>query len=641
MLNTLKNSWNHLLATLFPGPLKAALRLGLIYIAISTLVRLAFFVWSIHSVSMKSGLAAMGVGLLFDIGVAVFFLAPFCVLILAWRQRSHASLRATLYILLIPVAGLIGFTAFAEFTFWNEFTSRFNFIAIDYLVYSREVIGNIRESYNMPVLFTLLGMVTAALWFVLYRAMRPSLTSPFQPISNRLARIVSWILIPLAAYFAMDVRFKNFSSNAIANEIAGNGYFDILHAFWFNEINYEKFYRTIPDAKAAILIAKATGSPPPSPGRPAFSRDIAGQNERRLNVVMVTIESFSASFMKTFGSKADLTPRMDQLASESMLFTQMYATGTRTVRGLEAVSVSIPPTPGNSIVKRPANGNLFTIGSVFRDKGYDRLYLYGGYSYFDNMEKFYSGNGYTVIDRLALDKSDIHHENIWGVADEDLFTLTLREMDKRHAAGKQVFAHVMTTSNHRPFTYPTGRIDIRPKSGRDGGVKYTDWAIGNFIDKAKEKPWFKDTIFVLVADHTHNGRGRRELPPENYHIPMLIYAPGLIKPQRIDTIASQIDIPPTILGILGFSYNSRFFGKDILKTSPAGARAFMSNNQTVGYYKNGKIVELRPKGEVRVVDAASSKFLPADGENAALVDEAIAYYQSASKAFDNGKLRLK
>ena len=168
------------------------------------------------------------------------------------------------------------------------------------------------------------------------------------------------------------------------------------------------------------------------------------------------------------------------------------------------------------------------------------------------------------------------------MADEDLFTLTLRELDKRHAAGVKFFAHVMTTTNHRPFTYPEGRIDIPSKTGRDGGVKYTDWAIGNFIERARSRPWFADTVFVIVADHTHKGRGRQELPPENYHIPMIIYAPAHVKPGRVDTLASQIDVAPTVLGLLNFSYRSKFFGHDILRegqTPPARVDGQLSDGR--------------------------------------------------------------
>ena len=278
---------------------------------------------------------------------------------------------------------------------------------------------------------------------------------------------------------------------------------------------------------------------------------------------------------------------------------------------------------------------------MFSSLGYESLFLYGGYGYFDNMNAFFAGNGYTVIDRTAIKPEDIHFENIWGVADEDLFTLSLRELDQRHAAGKPFFAHIMTTSNHRPFTYPEGRIDIPSKSGREGGVKYTDWAIGRFVEQARTRPWFANTLFVIVAEHTHKGRGKQELPIENYHIPLIMYAPAHVKPGRVDTIASQIDVSPTVLGLLGISYRSRFFGHDILRDGPSHERALMANYQTVGYYERGRIVELKPNGRVRVVDAESGKPVPMDELSQHLVDEAISYYQLASDAYKRGELKIK
>ena len=356
--------------------------------------------------------------------------------------------------------------------------------------------------------------------------------------------------------------------------------------------------------------------------------------------MLVSVESLSAEFLGSFGNPRQLTPSLDALAKQGLLFTKLYATGTRTVRGLEALTLSVPPTPGHSIVKRPNNGNLYTLGEVFKSRGYEALYLYGGYGYFDNMNAFFGGNGYTVIDRTALKPEQIHFENIWGVADEDLFALTLRELDQRHAAGRKFFAHVMTTSNHRPFTYPEDRIDIPSKSGRDGGVKYTDFAIGQFIEQARRKPWFDNTLFVIVADHTHKGRGRQELPIENYHIPMIVFAPQHVVPGRVDTIASQIDVGPTLLGLLDFSYRSRFFGHDILRDGPTHQRALMANYQTVGYYEEGRVVELKPNGRSRVVDATSGREAPADELSRRLVDEAISYYQLASEAYRTGNMRL-
>ena len=187
--------------------------------------------------------------------------------------------------------------------------------------------------------------------------------------------------------------------------------------------------------------------------------------------MLVSIESLGWDYVGALGGKPGLTPNLDRLAADGMLFTQMYATGQRTVRGLEALTLSVPPTPGHAVPMRPDNKGFQTIGGIFKQHGYEPLYLYGGYSYFDNMKDFFSGNGYTVIDRNSIDAADIHHETIWGVADEDLFTLALRELDQRAAVGKLFFAHIMTTSNHRPFTYPADRIDVPSGSGRPGAVK--------------------------------------------------------------------------------------------------------------------------------------------------------------------------
>ena len=256
------------------------------------------------------------------------------------------------------------------------------------------------------------------------------------------------------------------------------------------------------------------------------------------------------------------------------------------------------------------------------------------------MNYFFSNNGYTVVDRTAIASADIHHENIWGVCDEDLFTLALGEADKRHAAGKPFFEHVMTTSNHRPFTYPEGRVDVASGTGRDGAVKYTDWAINDFIERARRKPWFDDTVFVIVADHTSSARGKTDLPIEGFHIPLLIYAPRHVLAQRVDYLASQIDVAPTLLALLDFSYRSRFFGQDILSEGRNHQRALLANYQTVGYLEDGLLVELRPKGVALVLDAKTGEPVARTGRAGQLVDEAVAYYQSSSQAFRSGALKV-
>jgi phosphoglycerol transferase MdoB-like AlkP superfamily enzyme len=196
----------------------------------------------------------------------------------------------------------------------------------------------------------------------------------------------------------------------------------------------------------------------------------------------------------------------------------------------------------------------------------------------------------------------------------------------------------MTTSNHRPFTYPEGRIDIPSRTGREGAVKYTDWAIGHLVAEARKRPWFDDTVFVIVADHTHRGRGRTDLPLENYHIPLLVWAPRHVAPGRVDTIASQIDVAPTIFGLLGFSYRSKFFGQDILRDGPSHPRALLANYQTVGLYEGGLVVELKPNRRWRVVDPVTAEEVPLDQRAEHVLDDAVSYYQVASRAFVQGDM---
>jgi phosphoglycerol transferase MdoB-like AlkP superfamily enzyme len=296
--------------------------------------------------------------------------------------------------------------------------------------------------------------------------------------------------------------------------------------------------------------------------------------------------------------------------------------------------VGIVPTPGQSVVKRrdEDNGNMFSLASVLKKKGYHAEYIYGGYSYFDNMNSFFSRNGYKVVDRTSLKKSDIHYANIWGVADEDLFTLALKRMDKAYAEHKPFFSHIMTVSNHRPFTYPEERIDIPPAAkSREGGVKYTDFAIRRFVETARSRPWFDNTIFVFVADHCASAAGKTDLPLKGYHIPLIIYAPALLDPKKINLLMSQIDVDPTILGLLHLRYKSKFFGHDVLRGPAVPQRAFISTYQVMGYLSDSTLISLSPPKQTRTsqVDFQTGTSRPGPASDS-LINIATAWYQCAN-----------
>lgn len=449
--------------------------------------------------------------------------------------------------------------------------------------------------------------------------------------------------LPTLSFLAINTDLHRFSSNTLANELAGNGLYELFAAYRNNELDYNQFYKTIDNEEAfqtmrQLLKTKeatylgTTADP--------LERMIVGEGpERKMNVIMISVESFSADFMRSFGSKEDITPNLDSLVSHSLLFTNLYATGTRTVRGLEALSLCIPPTPGQSIVRRPGNEELFTLGKVFTDKGYESKYIYGGYGYFDNMNYYFSHNSYRVVDRVELADEEIDYENIWGVADENLFELATHEIEKTVAKNKPIFAQIMTTSNHRPYTYPEGRIDIPSHTGRSGAVKYTDYAIARFLKDISTKPWFDNTIIIIVADHCASSAGKTELPVDKYHIPMLWYSPKFITPGKMDRLMSQIDIGPTLLGALNFSYTSKFFGYDMAKLEVGRERAFVSTYQSLGYLRNDKLVVLTPQKGVDYFTFSNGSQVEDKNEDLNLLHEAISWYQTASTSFKQGLLK--
>jgi len=449
--------------------------------------------------------------------------------------------------------------------------------------------------------------------------------------------------MPLLSYVLFDTNQHRFCSDTVANELAGNGLYELFAAYKNNELDYNQFYQTMDERESFELmrsLLKTNDSKFMDSSSFVLDRVVNSEKpEKRMNVVMISVESFSAEFMGRFGNTENITPFLDSLSQHSLLYTNLYATGTRTVRGLEALSLCVPPTPGQSIVRRPGNEDLFSLGHVFKEKGYESKYIYGGYGYFDNMNNFFSHNDYEVIDRVSLDDSEIDYENIWGVADENLFELAAREIESTVSRGKPVFAQIMTTSNHRPYTYPDGRIDIPSHSGRYGAVKYTDYAIGTFVRQISKREWFKNTLLIIVADHCASSAGKTELPVDKYHIPMLLYSPAFIDPGTMDRLMSQIDIGPTVLGMLNFSYKSKFFGYDMAKLEVGRERALISTYQSLGLLKNNELVVLDPQKVVSFYNLVDGQQIPVLSENPALLKEAISWYQTASSAFKKGLMK--
>jgi phosphoglycerol transferase MdoB-like AlkP superfamily enzyme len=559
-------------------------------------------------------------------------------------------LRRPFMVKVVPVLFLLFtwallFDAAAEYFFFEEFATRFNFIAVDYLVYTNEVVGNIRESYPLPAI---LGGITLLSLAAAVGMRRPVAGAWRQTVAGRTHRFGLILLLPALASLALvNICQASFCRNSFANELAVNGIYSLVAAFRNNELDFGSHYVTQDDSMVMASLRTLVKEPNnhfTHPGRQDITRTITNPGpERHRNIILVVEESLSAEFLGAFGNRRDLTPNLDRLAKESLLFTHLYATGTRTVRGLEALSLSlsIPPLPGTSIVKRPGNEHFLSWGEVMRRKGYNTGFIYGGFGYFDNMNYFFANNGYNVVDRHDFATAEVTFANAWGVCDEDLFRRTIREAVNSHRQGKPFFFTVMTTSNHRPFTFPEGKIDLPSKTaGRRGGVKYADYAIGRLLEEARKEPWFDDTLFVIVADHCASSAGKTDLPVKRYEIPLLVYAPSLVKPGVVERTMSQIDVAPTVLGLLNFSYDTTFMGRDILKDGGA-ERAFISTYQKLGYLQDDRLVVLGPRREASLYrfDRQTGTTRPVPMEEPYLAN-ALGYYQGANIAYKNRLNRI-
>lgn len=529
----------------------------------------------------------------------------------------------TMFILLVSTSG--------EYFFWDEFGVRYNFIAVDYLIYTNEVVGNILESYAIIPLFSILAIISGVVTWLMVRGKRKYF-GLYPSVKAKSSASVLYVAVFLVAIFQLSVSSKfETSSNVYVNELQANGINRFFHAFMSNKLNYKDFYTMIPEKDAVAIINAQYGSM----GADNKHMVTASSPEVHKNIVLITEESLSASYLARYGNTEHLTPNLDKLMDEGFVFDSLFATGNRTVRGLEALTLCLPPSPGESIIKQEDNANLFSVGKVLRSKGYITQFLYGGDAYFDNMSTFYNGNGYQVIDKKNFDKSKIHFSNIWGVCDEDIFMEAIAVMRRNAQTGKPAFLHIMSISNHRPFTYPDGRIDISPKAkSRKGGVKYADYAIGKFLAEASKEPWFKNTVFIIVADHCASSAGKTEIPLDKYQIPALIYAPGFIVPFSFKKVSSQIDIMPTVFGFLNLSYESYFYGKNVLSPTYQ-PRAMMATYQDLGYLENNKLVVLSAGHKlnqfaVRVQNQSYIETLMT-GNHDSVVMRAIANYQTASQ----------
>lgn len=634
-----------------------------LYVVLSFLIRVVLLVWSANDVqfSVYNLFRAFITGFIYDFAVALFFLSLYILYLLLFPKRWNGSVpdKIITYSWLTLVLFIMYFSLMAELPFWDEFGVRFNFIAVDYLIYTYEVVSNINQSYPLPLIIAvLIGLEVLTFWLFKKINVFKSAFSAHTVFKVRLGYTIVLIAASVSLGYFLKNKMADFSNNLVTNELGKNGVFSFFAAYRSNELDYDIFYPKIADAEAYEVLKKnllQDNQMYTDDQWDNIIRATKGNQEIRPNIILVAIESFSGDFLEAFGNKDHLTPNYDSLANHSVFFTNLYATGTRTIRGMEALTLCVPPTPGNSIVRRPNNKNLFSIATVLKEKNYHPYFIYGGDGYFDNMNNFFGGQGFDIVDRnrgnplsdeiktnrYPIPDEEISFENAWGICDEDLYKQSIKYADMSNQANKPFFQFVMTTSNHKPYTFPEGKIDL-PQGERNSAVKYTDYALARFIAEAKEKPWFNNTVFVIVADHCASSAGKWEINIDKHHIPAIFYnLPDKI--EKIDRLTSQIDLMPTLFGYLGWTYASALYGKDINQMKPGGERAFIGNYRTLGLLKDDKFTQIDDRKRVtQFAVTASDKALTEVREyDNRLTLETISYYQTASERFKNGKMKEK
>jgi phosphoglycerol transferase MdoB-like AlkP superfamily enzyme len=412
----------------------------------------------------------------------------------------------------------------------------------------------------------------------------------------------------------LNPSLASFTTNRIANEIACCGIFNLLYE-WSqrakNEFAALKSVTQVPSADEAFGVARrmlSQDGPFTDDGPNPLARRIASSAPPApLNVVVVIMESFTGRLTGCLGGLPALSPELDRLAQEGLLLERCYATGERTIQGLEAAVCSFPPLPGEGVVKRPqARQNFATLASVLRQRGYATSFIYGGQGIFDHMLGFFLGNGF---DRFIEEKDfpSPYYKTPWGVSDEDLFERADDEFRRYHEAGQPFFATLLTVSLHSPWQFPAGKIDpLAADTKAPPGFElnelnnflYADYCIGKFIRLARQARYFDNTLFVFVGDHGVHLRGNELIPIDEYIVPALFLAPKHVDAGRISIVASQMDLPPTIMGIVGGEYRSAFFGRDIRKPQAEDPFAIVIyKKKRYGIVTDRELIVLRESGD--------------------------------------------
>lgn len=548
-------------------------------------------------------------GLLYDVSInctmyAVVFLICILSNFLSKVPAFILILQKLLLSLIITIQLLL---EISTPSFIIEYGVRPNHIYVEYLIYPKEVLSTLVNGHLFESLFCILICITA---FILFYKLASKLYRDYTSIKVKkslLCLVLAIVLIPygirgtITNHKPLNPSNSSFCTSPLGNTIPVNSTFNVFYAlrhisdsdiksssiFAFDNTvnvlnNYDKFSK----------VTKPKTIDSSCPINQVITPKVTPSQKR--NVVIIVEESFGARYVQSL-SGDPIAPELEKLKNEGWWFERLYATGHRSVRGLEAITASYPPSPLASQVKLEHREELTTISSIYKRLGYKTSFIYGGESHFDSMRSYFLNNGVEEIIEQK-DYKDPEFVASWGVSDEDLFKKANEKFVKLSNNNQPFCSVVFSSSFHDPFDIPQGKVNIDGVKTDDPrrltAAKYADYALGKFFEQAKKEDYYKNTVFLVIADHDSRVRGIGAFPLTNYSIPALIISPD-ITPRVDKRIVSQIDMLPTLLSLTGVSGEFPLSGEDLTRDDII-ERAPVSYNELFGYVKGDKFTLLVP-----------------------------------------------
>lgn len=576
----------------------------------------------IHDLGAARTALCFLLGMRFDLMVLGYVLLPMVLaLSLApdrWFQTRWFPRSVTIYGVVVVTLGILGETIGAAFFLYENFRLGRR---MHYLTDAGTMMGFIWVEYPVWLLIPgALAIIYASYWFLRRRFAAGGLATTW-PWRRPIQAVVLGALCILAGRGGFGRRpLQEGTAYAFQNrlvvQLTMNNFYtlydalrDELRTLWWDEDSDEEFpYPPVAEARRTVRAMVYGKADRPVPGGPNFlwRRVETGRPRKDYNVVVLVMEGMSCEPVGALGYSPSFTPHFDRLCREGLFLDRMYAAGPRTNNGLVAVLCGHPDLlkPMSVLKDAHAQGHFITLPREFKRRGYETMFLYGGTGEFDDMNVFFSPSGgvdrfinkAAMAGRLTPEMAKIKTFDD-GVPDEIALQAAADEFDRM--AGRPFFAVILTMSNHKPYGIPPNRPQMLHGHDEDtqrfNAYRYSDWALGDFFRRVRERPWFKRTIFVLVADHAHNVNPVQLIDVPRYRIPCVFYAPDIIKPpRRVSTICSQTDVGPTLLALLGGTYQHCFMGRDILSVDADDGFAALQGEGLPGFIRGNRALIVPP-----------------------------------------------